>query len=316
MLRCLNSFQQLRFWLVLSSLLFASLLLSSPSFSNQYNGFIIESPLIPVSDIKHGGPPRDGIPSIDRPNFIHASQANFLQDTDRVLGITIGQQARAYPVRILNWHEIVNDGNVLISYCPLCGTGMAFSAHLSNFGVSGLLYNSDMLLYDRATESLWSQILGRAISGKLKGQYLEMLPLEHTSWGLWRETHPETLVLSTQTGYARPYTRSPYGDYHRSDSLYFPVSKQDRRYHPKETVIGIRLNGQYKAYPFIELDKSSKSTIEDELAGEKINIIFNRQHRSAYITNQLGETIPTITSYWFAWYAFHPGTLVYTNKTP
>lgn len=309
-------FRILRFWQVFTLLLLTSLLLTSPSYSNQFNGFIIESPLIPVTEIHHGGPPRDGIPSIDRPHFISASQAGYLLDTDRVLGINIGRQAKAYPVRILNWHEIVNDGNVLITYCPLCGTGMAFSTHLSNFGVSGLLFNSDMLLYDRATESLWSQILGRAISGKLKGQYLKMLPLEHTSWSLWRETHPETLVLSTQTGYSRPYTRSPYGDYHRSDTLYFPVAKQNRRYHPKETVIGIRLNGQYKAYPFIELDKSGKSIINDELAGEKIDIIFNRQHRSGYIVNQSGETIPTITSYWFAWYAFHPDTEVYTNNAP
>ena len=135
------------------------------------NGFDLSNALIPVEQIKHGGPARDGIPAISQPDFISEKQARFLEDADRVLGINMQGEQKAYPVRILNYHEIVNDhfGDVvLVSYCPLCGTGMAFLANRDgkdfDFGVSGLLYNSDVLLYDRQTESLWSQIRKQAIS--------------------------------------------------------------------------------------------------------------------------------------------------------
>ena len=302
----------------LTQLRFACLFIIAPSastganlFSGQYNGFIIDSPLIPRSEIFHGGPPRDGIPSIDRPRFIPQQQAGYLSDNDRILGLQAGELYKAYPIRILNWHEIVNDGDILISYCPLCGTGMAFSSNNSNFGVSGLLYNSDMLLYDRQTLSLWSQILGRAISGKLKGNYLKMLPLEHTSWLDWKIKHPDTLVLSDNTGFSRNYSNSPYGNYAQSLSLYFPISNKDRRYHPKEMVVGLQYKGHYKAYPFIELAKTKQPFFMDEIAGDKIEIRFSSRHRSANIYLESGETVPSVTSYWFAWFAFHPDTEVY-----
>jgi hypothetical protein len=134
--------------------------------TRQLNGFILDEPLIPAGAIEKGGPPRDGIPSIDSPLFVAASEASFLDPEDRVLGITQGGKSKAYPVKILNWHEIVNDWlnqqPVVVTYCPLCGSGIAFSAMVGgrrlSFGVSGLLYNSDVLLYDRQTGSLWSQI--------------------------------------------------------------------------------------------------------------------------------------------------------------
>jgi len=280
--------------------------------SSQYNGFIIKSPLVPLSQIYHGGPPRDGIPSIDQPRFIAAHQETYLRDSDRVLGLEGTEQDKAYPVRILNWHEIINDGDTLISYCPLCGTGMAFKSVDSNFGVSGLLYNSDMLLYDRETHSLWSQILGQAISGKRKGQYLHMLPLQHTSWANWKENHPDTLVLSENTGFSRNYNHTPYGNYATSTSLYFPIDSKDRRYHPKEMVIGLHYKGIYKAYPFIELSKMKQASFQDSIAGDKIEVRFNSEHRSGNIYLSTGKPIPSLTSYWFAWYAFHPTTEVFT----
>ena len=134
------------------------------------NGFDLTDTLIPEHLIEAGGPPRDGIPAIDEPLFVDSSRAG-LSDTDRVLGLSFGAVARAYPVRILNWHEIVNDRiadqPVAVTYCPLCGSGMAFDARvggqITRFGVSGLLYNSDVLLYDRRTGSLWSQIMARAV---------------------------------------------------------------------------------------------------------------------------------------------------------
>ena len=150
------------------------------------NGFTIDDPLVPENEILRGGPPRDGIPSIDHPNFI-SSQAAELDSTDKVLGIHLNGVSKAYPINILNYHELVNDQfngqAVAISFCPLCGTGIAFDAQLPNgesrsFGVSGLLYNSDLLMYDRETQSLWSQMEGKAINGPEKGTILERLPLE------------------------------------------------------------------------------------------------------------------------------------------
>ena len=142
------------------------------------NGFALDNSLIPPSEIHSGGPPRDGIPSIDKPKFITTTQATFMRAKDRVVSVEIGKETRAYPLRILVWHEIVNDhiGNmdIVVTYCPLCGTAMVFNRNNTGktrtFGVSGLLYNSDMLMYDRETKSLWSQLMMQAISGPATGE--------------------------------------------------------------------------------------------------------------------------------------------------
>jgi hypothetical protein len=138
------------------------------------NGFDLGDASVPIDQIRHGGVPRDGIPSIDNPKFIDAADADFLRGKDRILGVFRNGVAKAYPIKILDYHEIVNDhfGDeaILVSYCPLCYTGMVFSVQGNDvafdFGVSGLLYNSDVLLYDRETGSLWSQILSKAITGR------------------------------------------------------------------------------------------------------------------------------------------------------
>lgn len=282
------------------------------------NGFDITDPLIPKEEIHHGGPPRDGIPSIDSPVFIAANEAGFLADDDRVLGIARGDIAKAYPIKILDWHEIVNDEfngePVVISYCPLCGTGMAFDANVGgaarSFGVSGLLYNSDVLLYDRESESLWSQIIRKSISGPLKGQVLEQIPMLHTTWHDWREQNPGTVVLTNQTGHSRDYSRSPYSGYEVSNRIWFPVKNQSQRYHPKELVIGLNLGDKTKAYPFAELSKST-STINDKLGDTDLRVEFDAANRSGRIFDKDGNEIPTIIAFWFAWYAFFPDTEVY-----
>lgn len=284
-----------------------------------YNGFDLTDPLIPKEEIHHGGPPRDGIPSIDNPTFIGVEEAGFLSEDDRVLGISRGGVAKAYPVKILDWHEIVNDEfngqAVVVSYCPLCGTGMAFDANVGgearSFGVSGLLYNSDVLLYDRESESLWSQIIRKSISGPLKGENLEQLPMAHTTWRDWREHNPGTLVLSNQTGHSRDYSRSPYKGYAASSRIWFPVKNQSQQYHPKELVIGLNLGGQTKAYPFAELSKTSGG-IEDKLGEADIRVEFDAANRTGRVLDEEGNEIPTTIAFWFAWYAFFPDTEVYT----
>jgi hypothetical protein len=155
------------------------------------NGFRVDGASIPVADIRHGGPPRDGIPAIDEPRFVSAAEARFLKPDDRVVGVVRGGVARAYPIAILNWHEVVNDrfGDeaVAVTFCPLCGTAMVFAAEAGGrqlqFGVSGLLYNSDVLLYNRQTESLWSQIMAEAVTGPMQGTRLEFLPTAHLATG-------------------------------------------------------------------------------------------------------------------------------------
>lgn len=290
------------------------------------NGFDLAGSLIDPEEIHHGGPPKDGIPAIDHPKFVRVSQADFMRNEDRVLGLNLNGIAKAYPIKILNYHEIVNDmmvnqeqsEAVLISYCPLCGSGVAFSSHIngknSTFGVSGLLYNSDVLLYDRQTESLWSQIMAKSISGPLKGQTLEILNLSHTSWQDWKKRYPESLVLSTNTGYLRDYESTPYQGYDKSKALYFPVANLDKRYHPKEYVLGVEVNGQFKAYPFAELSQSASPLI-DNFAGQKIKIRFNTQHRSAELINKPENSkIKAFTSFWFAWMAFHPHSEVFQHQ--
>jgi hypothetical protein len=282
------------------------------------NGFDLSNPLVPVDEIHAGGPARDGIPSIDEPKFVAAREADFLRGGDDVLGIVLGGVARAYPIRIMNWHEIVNDDiggeRIAVTYCPLCGSGVAFAAESGDrplsFGVSGLLYNSDILLYDRETESLWSQIKRQAISGPLAGRELRALPLTHTTWSAWLREHPETEVLSTDTGFRRDYTRSPYGGYETERGLYFPVANKSRRYHPKERVLGVEIGGQYKAYPFAELSKTD-GEVNDRIAGQPITIRFDRLNESARAFDADGKQLAAMTGFWFAWYAFHPDTTVF-----
>ncbi|HBR95803.1 MAG TPA: hypothetical protein DD979_00280 [Gammaproteobacteria bacterium] len=284
------------------------------------NGFLLDGATVPMDDILRGGPPRDSIPAIDQPKYIASSAADFLTDADRILGIEIAGEARAFPIKILDWHEIVNDRiadqAVMISYCPLCGTGMAFSAQVGErelqFGVSGLLYQSDVLFYDRETESLWSQIMGQAVSGELRGQSLTGLPVFHTSWADWRERYPHTLVLSTETGFSRDYTRSPYAGYTETRRLYFRVNhKAPATYHPKEQVMGLTIGETFKAYPFSELAKHGQTAFEDTVAGKKITVHWDDTARSAYVTDATGQTLVTTVSFWFAWFTFHPETAVY-----
>ena len=282
------------------------------------NGFNVDNALIPASEIYSGGPARDGIPAIDNPRFIKARAASFLRETDRVLGITRNGVSKAYPVAILNWHEIVNDriGNepIVVTFCPLCGTGIAYLATTDNqvrdFGVSGLLYNSDMLLYDRQTQSLWSQIRRQAVTGPMQGTKLQPVPVRHTQWADWKQRYPSTLVLSTETGSRRDYTKSPYQGYEKSADLYFPVRSRDDRYHPKESVLGVEIAGHFKAYPFVAMAQPG-AAVHDTVAGEAVTVKYDSQYRTAIIVDEQGNTLPGVIAFWFAWYAFHPDTEIF-----
>ncbi len=283
-------------------------------------GFDFSKHSIPRSEIRSGGPPKDGIPAILEPKFVRVDQATFIKDQDRVLGLVHHGESKAYPINILNWHEIVNDvvggRPVFITYCPLCGTGMAFdptfNGRVYTFGVSGLLYKSDVLMYDHQTESLWSQIRKEAVTGEMIGSRLTLLPLIHTTWKAWKKEHPQTLVLSTDTGYRRDYGRDPYAGYADTDRLIFSVGKIDPRFPPKTWILGVERNGITKAYPFPELDKGSVFIV-DMLGAEEVRIEYDRNSRTARIKNKDGDDLPTVVACWFAWAAFHPKTEVYAR---
>jgi len=285
-----------------------------------YNDFNVESHAIPLKNILSGGPPRDGIPALLNPQFVPTNQVDFLSDQDRVLGSLRSQVAKAYPIMILNWHEIVNDTldgkPVLITYCPLCGTGLGFTRKIDGriftFGVSGLLYQSDVLMYDHQTESLWSQIAMKALTGTSMGKKLEPIFLEHTTWGAWRRTHPDGLVLSQQTGYFRDYHRDPYSAYRQTEQLMFPIGLTNSQFHPKEWILGVEVKGHYKAYPFSEMGNIT-TPFRDTLNGQEFIVCWDQENTSAKAVNVNGAPIHAFMAYWFAWYTFHPQTEIFVE---
>lgn len=308
--------------LTLFTLLGGLLVFGSAASAGSDNGFDLSNSIIPRAEILHGGPPRDGIPALSNPKLVAPDSVSFLEPGDRVVGITLNGEARAYPVAILNWHEIVNDEidsrHFAITYCPLCGTAVAFDSTIegstTEFGVSGLLYNSDVLLYDRDTESLWSQILGQAVAGPRVGQFLTAIPISHTSWRDWRNDHPDTLVLSDDTGYSRDYRRDPYAGYEESRHTYFAVNNRaPDNYHPKEVVVGLGVDGVYKAYPFIELERQGKPGFSDSVNGKRFDFEWDAANRSVTITDSAGDHVAAIQGFWFAWFAFHPDTEVFKS---
>jgi hypothetical protein len=279
-------------------------------------GFTLNGLLIPANEIFDGGPPKDGIPAIDKPKFIPAQEASYLKSTDRVIGVKVNGKARAYPIKILDFHEIVNDNingmSMTITWCPLCGSGIVFSNGKTprSFGVSGLLFNSDVLLYDRETESLWSQILGKAVAGKLSGEELNIYPSQLTTWGQWQKNEPLTKVLSTQTGYTRNYEQVAYAQYLNSEKLMFPVANKSDRLSNKERVLGLQVGEKFKAYPYSVLKKKNLP-IEDTFNGKKLWIHFDEKNNSARIEAVDGGEVTYFTLFWFAWYGFHPDTEVF-----
>lgn len=287
------------------------------------NGFDISNAIIPRDEIVGGGPPRDGIPSIDRPRFIAHGAVDFLRDDDLVVSLEIEGETRAYPLRILVWHEIVNDvigaRPIAVTYCPLCGTAMVFDRHINgrtlSFGVSGLLYQSDVLMFDRETESLWSQLAMKAISGKLAGTELRLLSADQQTWRAWREKHSEGEVLSTQTGYSRDYGRNAYSGYEKSEQTMFPVPSHRTELPKKEWVLGVILNGRAKAYRIAEVAKQRR--VQDKIGNEQIEVSYDsEQQLPAVVNKRTGERIPFIKAYWFAWQAFYPETELYRQESP
>jgi len=235
--------------------------------------------LIPFAEVRDGGPGKDGIPAINTPVFIPASEATYLNDNDLVLGFADGDDVRAYPHKILDWHEIINDDtpnhSLAVIYCPLTGTGIGwgrmFGDKKTTFGVSGLLYNSNIIPYDRATDSNWSQLLLKSVNGELKGAKPTVYNLVETSWKTWKEMYPAAKVISTNTGYNRNYGNYPYGNYKTNTDLIFPVKYRDDRLHEKERVLTVIVNEEAMAFRFSRLEAHS-NLINTTINGKSLTV--------------------------------------------
>lgn len=231
---------------------------------------------IRMSELDWGGARFDGVPPLDHPKVVPAAKATFLDGGEPVLGLVVGDAARAYPLRILDWHEVVNDEldgvPVLVVDGPLAGSARAYDARLGGgpplrFGSSGLVYRSSKLIFDRATHSLWSQLTGQALVGVRSKQHaaLTPLPLVVTRWSDWKTRHPDTTVLSRDTGYKRPYQPGlPYGGYYESPSKLFPAWAPPSKLPVKERIYGLVVNGHAAAFTLARLVKAK---VEDARVG-------------------------------------------------
>lgn len=265
-----------------------------------------------------GGPRKDGIPSIDNPKFVTVEEADeWIEDNELVLALIRNDIKRVYPLQILVWHEIVNDfiGDepILITYCPLCGSGIAyertFDGEAVEFGTSGKLYNSNLVMYDRKTDSYWSQIDGNAIVGELTGMELVDVSIDTVVWRDWKVAHPDSEVLSQDTGYFRQYGSDPYGNYYEDSFLIFPVENEDNRVHAKTVIFGIEVDGAYTAYR--EDDLKESGTIIDVVNGVNVQVERDSAGTIRVMNLDNGEEIVKERDFWFAWYAFHPETNLY-----
>jgi hypothetical protein len=278
--------------------------------------------IIHPDKIRGGGPPKDGIPSIDNPRFVSVDEADeWIEDNELVLAIDYKGVKRVYPLQIMVWHEIVNDEiageKVLITYCPLCGSGIAYIPEIEvggvkekvNFGTSGKLFNSNLIMYDRRTDTYWQQIDGKAIVGELVGQELEEISIDTVVWRDYKAVFEDAEVLSQQTGYSRSYGKDPYGNYYEDSFLIFPVENEDDRVHPKTIIFGVEVDGNFKAYR--EDDLKKLGSVIDLVGNVSLRVSRDDVGIVKIVRVDSGLEVVKERDMWFAWYAFHPETLLY-----
>ena len=267
-----------------------------PSALDNPRGDGLPAPLVDPARIISGGPPPDGIPAIDRPRFLRAGDVDFLDPGEPVLALELGGEDRAYPVQVLIWHEIVNDTvggiPVAVTYCPLCNSALAFdrraAGRVLDFGTSGMLYNSDLVMYDRQTRSLWPQIEGRAVAGVLTGTNLRQYVVSTVTWGEWRAAHPRDWVLSRDTGYQRDYGQNPYTGYDKPDDAPFALDRDaDPRLPPKTRVVGLGTSADAVA---VTLDRlASERVLEVTVDGKPVALFAQPGLSSALDTAEIAS---------------------------
>ena len=253
---------------------------------------------IPLEEIMSGGPPKDGIPPIDRPKFISQQEdTTWLKEVEPVIALVVNNEAKAYPLQIMTWHEIVNDtiGGVPVSvtFCPLCNTAIAFDQRLDgkvyDFGTTGRLRYSDLIMYDRQTESWWQQITGEAIVGELTGKILRPLPAAIISWRDFQSAYPAGMVLSRDTGDVRAYGQNPYSGYDNINSAPFLFQgKYDGRLAPMERVVTISQGNQDFAVPFPLL--AERKVVHLDAGGVPMVVFWAPGTVSALDKNRIAES--------------------------
>lgn len=309
--------------------------------------------LIDLESVESGCDRLDCIRSIDEPKFISVAAADaFISDEELVIGVKIGDEVHCYPHNILNWHEIVNDAindnQFAINYCPLTGSGMAWNREingkLTDFGVSGMLYNSNVIPYDRTTRSAWSQMKQLCVNGELLNSYAETFQTLETTWTTWKKLFPNSKVVSTETGMQRDYTEYPYGNYMENKEIYFDVAFENDTLHPKERLFGVIQKDKAKCYRFNNF-KGGVRIITDNVFDKEIIVVgserdnfitafenptkakyfpstdklpglFHDEQNNIYDAfgfcisgNKKGERLTPMNgfmAYWFGWYAFYP----------
>jgi hypothetical protein len=239
---------------------------------------------VALSEFAPGGPPRDGIPPLDEPRIESLRAADeWLEDGEPVLVAEVGSRARAYPLQILVWHEIANDvlggRPIAVTYCPLCNSSLVFERRVDGrvlrFGTTGNLRHSDLVMWDRQTESWWQQLTGEAVVGKLTGTTLTVLPSQTLSWADFKARFPESDVLSRDTGHDRDYGRNPYEGYDAPDSEPFLFNGDtDRRLPPKERVVAIKTGRSAVVVPFTLLER--KAVVQLDVDNRPVAVLFKR----------------------------------------
>ncbi len=249
------------------------------------SGYTTSDWLVPIAEVKDGGPGKDGIPSIDNPQFLNALdfEIDYLEDDDLVIGVVRGNEVKAYPHLIMDWHEVVNDAFndefVTVSYCPLTGTAFGWKSAVnggkSTFGVSGLLYNANLIMYDRSTNSNWSQLGLKCINGELISSRPEFIGVVETNWKTWRNMYPHTKVMTLATGFSRNYGFYPYGSYNtNNDYFIFPASPTNNSLPSKERVYAIIDDPISKVYRFP--DFSNGRVVKETFNGSQYVIVGNK----------------------------------------
>lgn len=304
--------------------LLLALLLVVPAFAQQatINGFLVEETSIPIPHIVRAAPAKDSIASLDDPKFVNAQKVDWLKDEDEVISVTIGFETRAYPLRVLVWHEIVNDklGDqaLTVTYSALSGSVVVFKPGVNkdgsprSFGVSGLLYNSCLLMYDRENEELWSQMRMKGVSGSVRDEPLEMVNAVRTSWGAWKKKHLMGEVLSIETGHDINYADEwPYGDYAEQAETIFPFDINRNELPTKARVIGVVEGDSARCWPLEKLKE--KRELYDAIGPRPIRVQYDEKNDRVKVSDiSTGDEIPVVSLFWFAWQAFYADTSIWT----
>jgi hypothetical protein len=267
--------------------------------------------IINLDLIYDGGPGKNGIPAIDYPEFVSVSDAKaFLIDKDFGILLKMGNETRYYPYDVLDWHEVVNDNvngvPVAVTFCPLCGSGIVYSrladGDTLSFGVSGKLYESNLLMFDDKNESLWSQMMGEAVAGDYTGKKLQLINSDVTSFDDIVKYFPNAKVLSIHTGYDRNYDENPYADYMKSKELFFPVTQRDTTFDEKDIVYVVPVGNSAVAFNWKKLLEQGSAQVETRLGTVNVSIENTLPMATLASNNQ---PLPGYFSFWFAYYAFY-----------